>query len=149
MSDPVRFLTAFSQALSTVGALRRRASGDGPQRRSRVERLQELQAVQPQLQFTFLAGEVLFGTETVHAAGRVGMVAAVDQGRRSSGSSSPAPVERTNSRVSFPTSRSGSGSGRSSSADLWQMGESSIRLRPGHSGADDRPKRGAGPASPR
>jgi putative nucleotidyltransferase with HDIG domain len=67
MKDPVRFLAAFSQALSTTGLY-----GDGHPAAARtveaaLERLQELQEPNTTLQFTFLSGEVLFGSETVPA----------------------------------------------------------------------------------
>ena len=67
MSDPVRFLTALSQALSTMTLY-----GDDHPATARaldtaLERLSDLQSSRPQLQFTFLAGEVLFGNETVHS----------------------------------------------------------------------------------
>ena len=63
MSDPVQFLQALSQALSTLALY-----GGGHPAASRTaeaafERLLDLQAGRPQLEFTFLAGEVLFGDE--------------------------------------------------------------------------------------
>ncbi|HET6837335.1 MAG TPA: hypothetical protein VFH24_04775, partial [Gemmatimonadales bacterium] len=65
MSDPVRFLAAFSQALSTSGLY-----GDDHPATVRaiegaLERLNQLQSRSPRLEFTFLAGEVLYGSETV------------------------------------------------------------------------------------
>lgn len=65
MSDPVRFLTALSQALSTMGLY-----GDGHPVTARAAeiahaRLLELQANDPKVQITFLAGEVLCGQEVV------------------------------------------------------------------------------------
>jgi hypothetical protein len=65
MSDPVRFLTSLSQALSTMSLY----GDDHPATtrvvESAVERLRELQEPDPKLQFTFLSGEVLFGSEVV------------------------------------------------------------------------------------
>jgi putative nucleotidyltransferase with HDIG domain len=65
MTDPLRFLAAFSQTLSTLGLY----GDEHPATRraidSALERLHELQGSDPKLQFTFLTGEVLFGTETV------------------------------------------------------------------------------------
>ena len=62
MSPAVRFLTALSQALSTMSLY-----GDDHPATARsldgaLERLRELQEPDPKLQFTFLAGEVLVGT---------------------------------------------------------------------------------------
>ena len=56
MSDPVRFLTTLSQALSTMSLY-----GDDHPATTRVvdaalERLRELQEPEPKLQFTFLGG---------------------------------------------------------------------------------------------
>jgi putative nucleotidyltransferase with HDIG domain len=67
MSDPVRFLTAISQALSTMSLY-----GDEHPATAKVldvalERLSELQSSRTQLQFTFLSGEVLFCDEPVHS----------------------------------------------------------------------------------
>jgi putative nucleotidyltransferase with HDIG domain len=65
MTDPLRFLAAFSQTLSTLGLY----GDEHPATRraidSALERLHELQSSDPKLQFTFLTGEVLFGTDTV------------------------------------------------------------------------------------
>ena len=65
MNDPVRFLTALSQALATMSLY-----GDDHPATTRIvdsalERLRELQEPEPELQLTFLAGEVLFGSEVV------------------------------------------------------------------------------------
>jgi putative nucleotidyltransferase with HDIG domain len=61
MSDPVRFLTAFSQAISTLGLY-----GDDHPATVRAcdtayRHLTDLQPPSGQLEFTFLPGEVLFG----------------------------------------------------------------------------------------
>jgi hypothetical protein len=66
MSDPVRFLIAMSQALSTMGLY-----GDDHPATTRaldnaLERLRDLQGAKPKLHFTFLTGEVLVGSEMVH-----------------------------------------------------------------------------------
>jgi len=65
MSDPVRFLTAFSQALSTLGLY----GDEHPATRRACEtayrHLTDLQAVGGTLEFTFLPGEVLFGRDLV------------------------------------------------------------------------------------
>jgi putative nucleotidyltransferase with HDIG domain len=67
MSDPVRFLTGFSQAISTLALY-----GDGhPATERAVETayryLTDLQPDSSRLEFTFLPGEVLFGHEVVPA----------------------------------------------------------------------------------
>ena len=61
MSDPVRFLHSFAQALSTMTLY-----PEGHPARGRVvdaayEQLESLQRVEPQLQFSFLGSEVIFG----------------------------------------------------------------------------------------
>jgi putative nucleotidyltransferase with HDIG domain len=63
MSDPVRFLTALSHALSTMGLY-----GDGHPASSRAvegayRQLTDLQQRTPQLDFTFLPDEVMFGPD--------------------------------------------------------------------------------------
>jgi putative nucleotidyltransferase with HDIG domain len=67
MSDPVRFLTALSQALSTMSLYGDDHPATARALDSALERLRELQVPDPKLQFTFLAGEVVFGAEVVHA----------------------------------------------------------------------------------
>jgi HD-GYP domain-containing protein (c-di-GMP phosphodiesterase class II) len=65
MSDPVRFLTSFSQAVSTLGLY----GGDHPATVRACEtayrHLTDLQALSGKLDFTFLPGEVLFGRDLV------------------------------------------------------------------------------------
>jgi putative nucleotidyltransferase with HDIG domain len=68
MSDPVRFLTAFSQALSTLGLY----GADHPATVRACETayrhltdLQAASAASGRLEFTFLPGEVLFGRDLV------------------------------------------------------------------------------------
>ncbi|HEY9014077.1 MAG TPA: hypothetical protein VIM84_03320, partial [Gemmatimonadales bacterium] len=65
MTSPVRFLAAFSQALSTVGLYGDEHPATVRAIHTALERLQELQSSSPKLQFTFLSGEVLCGPETV------------------------------------------------------------------------------------
>lgn len=65
MSDPVRFLTALSQTLSSVALY-----GDDHPATARAQerahqRLLELQEAEPRLEFTFLGKEVLFGDEVM------------------------------------------------------------------------------------
>lgn len=63
MSDPVQFLQALSQALSTLGLYGAGHPATTRTAESAYERLVDLQSRRRQLQFTFLAGEVLFGDE--------------------------------------------------------------------------------------
>jgi putative nucleotidyltransferase with HDIG domain len=63
MSDPIRFLTGLSQALSTMGLY-----GEGHPASSRAvescyRQLADLQQRTPLLEFTFLPGEVMFGRD--------------------------------------------------------------------------------------
>src|SRR3954468_381628 len=128
MSDPVRFLIAMSQALSTMGLY-----GDDHPATARaldnaLERLRELQEPGPKLHFTFLAGEVLIGSEMIHQlegwewsarlvkAGieRIEFIDTVE----------PEPFARF---LAHLTIRLGIRSG-STSDDLWQMGESAIKF---------------------
>ncbi|MGH7500059.1 MAG: HD-GYP domain-containing protein [Gemmatimonadales bacterium] len=66
MSDPIRFLTALSQTLSSVALY-----GDDHPVTARAQerahqRLLELQSTTPRLEFTFLGKEVLFGDEVMN-----------------------------------------------------------------------------------
>jgi putative nucleotidyltransferase with HDIG domain len=63
VSDPVQFLQALSQALSTLALYGGGHPATTRTAESAFERLLDLQARRPQLEFTFLAGEVLFGDE--------------------------------------------------------------------------------------
>ena len=65
MNDPVRFLTAFSQALSTAGLYGDEHPVTVRAIETAVEHLHELQNANPRLEFTFLSGEVVFGSEAV------------------------------------------------------------------------------------
>jgi putative nucleotidyltransferase with HDIG domain len=67
MSEPARFLTAISQALSTMSLYGDEHPATARSLDTAFERLSELQSSNPQVQFTFLGGEVLFGNETVHS----------------------------------------------------------------------------------
>jgi putative nucleotidyltransferase with HDIG domain len=66
MSTPVRFLAALSQALSTMSLYGDDHPTTARSQDAALERLRELQEAEPKLQFTFLSGEVLFGSEVVH-----------------------------------------------------------------------------------
>ena len=63
MNDPVQFLQALSQALSTLGLYGAGHPAAARTAEAAYERLVDLQATRRHLQFTFLAGEVLFGDE--------------------------------------------------------------------------------------
>ena len=63
MSDPVRFLTAFSQALSTLALYGDGHPAAGQACEAAYRRLADLQPSSGRLEFTFLPGEVLFGPD--------------------------------------------------------------------------------------
>jgi putative nucleotidyltransferase with HDIG domain len=127
LSDPIRFLAAFSQALSTVGLYGEEHPATTRSIASAFDRLQELQGSKTSLQFTFLPGEVLCGSESVPelegwewsnrfiAAGieRIEFAEKVSQEQ----------LERFLVQLAV---RLGIRSG--SSTELWQMGNSGIRF---------------------
>lgn len=127
MNDPVRFLTALSQALATMSLY-----GDDHPATTRVvegalERLRELQEPEPKLHLTFLAGEVLCGSEVVQEL----------EGWEWSGRLTNAGIERIEFLKLVEPDQFGRflshlavrlGIRPASSADLWQMGESAIRF---------------------
>lgn len=61
MSDPVRFLTAFSQAISTLGLYGDQHPAAVRACETAYRHLSDLQPASGQVEFTFLPGEVLFG----------------------------------------------------------------------------------------
>jgi uncharacterized domain HDIG len=65
MSDPVRFLTTFSQALSTLGLYGADHPATARACDTAYRHLTELQTASGKLEFTFLPGEVLFGRDLV------------------------------------------------------------------------------------
>jgi putative nucleotidyltransferase with HDIG domain len=65
MNEPVRFLVALSQALSTMGLYGDEHPATARGVGNALERLSDLQELYPDPQFTFLPGEVLFGSESV------------------------------------------------------------------------------------
>jgi putative nucleotidyltransferase with HDIG domain len=128
MTNSVRFLTAFSQALSTMGLYGDEHPATARAQEAALDRVRDLQESTAKVQFTFLAGEVLFGTEPVHEL----------EGWEWSNRLVKAGIERiefleTVSPEQFArflshlTMRLGIRPG-STSDDLWQMGESSIRF---------------------
>jgi putative nucleotidyltransferase with HDIG domain len=126
MTDPVRFLTALTQALSTMSLY----GDDHPATTRGVEgaldRLRELQEPNPKLQFTFLSGEVLFGSEVVHELeGWEWSSRLVKAGVERIEFLSPVELDHFGRFLTHLAVRLGIRPG--SSADIWQMGESSIR----------------------
>ena len=127
MSDPVRFLTALSQTLSSVALY-----GDDHPVTARAQerahqRLLELQSSTPRLEFTFLGKEVLFGEDVM--AGLQGW----DWNTRLS----EAGIERLEftDRVDadqftrfLDQVAARLGLRPSMSAEVWQMGQSAIRF---------------------
>jgi putative nucleotidyltransferase with HDIG domain len=126
MSNSVRFLTALSQALSTMSLY-----GDDHPAAARavegaLERLREMQEPEPKLHFTFLAGEVLFGTEVVHELdGWEWSTRLVKAGVERIEFLSLVELDQFGRFLSHLAIRLGIRPG--SSSDIWQMGESSIR----------------------
>jgi putative nucleotidyltransferase with HDIG domain len=127
MTDPVRFLAAFSQALSTVGLY-----GDGHPVTARslataFERLQELQGSAAPLVFTFLAGEVLYGSETVpELEGWEWSSRFIHAGIERIEFTNTVTLEQLERFLIQLALRLGIRGG--SSGDLWQMGESGVRF---------------------
>lgn len=128
MSDPVRFLIAVSQALSTMGLY-----GDDHPATARaldnaLERLRELQEPSPKLHFTFLAGEVLIGSEMVpELEGWEWSARLVRAGIERIEFTDTVQPEQFARFLSQLTIRLGIRSGPTSN-DLWQMGESAIKF---------------------
>jgi hypothetical protein len=127
VSDPVRFLAAFSQALSTVGLYGDEHPATIRAVAGALERLHELQGASPQLQFTFLLGEVLYGSETVPEL----------EGWEWSSRFIKAGVERIEFTEEVQPDQFGRflshlairlGMRNGSTSDLWQIGESPIRF---------------------
>jgi putative nucleotidyltransferase with HDIG domain len=63
MSDPVRFLTSFTQALSTLGLYGEDHPATARACDTAYRQLVDLQSASARLEFTFLPGEVLFGRD--------------------------------------------------------------------------------------
>jgi hypothetical protein len=127
VTNPVRFLAAFSQALSTVGLYGDEHPATVRAIHAALERLQELQSSSPKLQFTFLAGEVLCGSEAV----------AELEGWEWSSRFIKAGIERiefTQTVQLEPFTRFLNqlavrlGIRNGSSSELWQVGDSAIRF---------------------
>jgi putative nucleotidyltransferase with HDIG domain len=142
MSDPLPFLAAFSQALSTVGLYGNEHPATVRATETALERLRELQSSNQHLQFTFLSGEVLYGAETVPEL----------EGWEWSTRFIKAGIDR----IEFTDAVQLDGFARflmhlavrlgmrtASSSDLWQMGESSIRFGQVTVGHDQAPPKEA------
>jgi putative nucleotidyltransferase with HDIG domain len=127
MTTPVRFLTSLSQALSTMSLYGDDHPTTARGRDAALERLRELQEPDPKLQFTFLSGEVLFGSEVVHEleswewSSRL-----VKAGVERIEFLSPVEADQFDRFLSHLAGRLGIRP--ASTVDLWQMGESPIRF---------------------
>ena len=127
MIDPVRFLAAFSQALSTVGLYGDNHPATARSITTAFERLQELQGSSAQLRFTFLPGEVLFDSESVpELEGWEWSSRFIRAGIERVEFTAAVTLEQFERFLTHLAVRLGIRSG--SSADLWQMGESDIRF---------------------
>ena len=126
MNDPVRFLTALTQALSTMSLYGDDHPATTRGLESALERLRELQESDPKLQFTFLSGEVVFGSEVVHELESWEWSSRfVKAGVERIEMLSPVDVDQFGRFLSHLAIQLGLRQG--SSADIWQMGESPIR----------------------
>ncbi len=127
MSDPVRFLSALSQALSTMSLYGDEHPATARAVDAALEHLRELQAPDPKLQFTFLSGEVLYGSEVVHELeGWEWSSRLVNGGIERIEFLLPVQADQLSRFLSHLAVRLGIRP--ASSADLWQMGESAIRF---------------------
>jgi putative nucleotidyltransferase with HDIG domain len=138
MSDPVRFLAAFSQALSTMGLYGDEHPATTRAVETALERLSELQDPYPNLRFTFLPGEVLFGSEAIpELEGWEWSTRLIEAGIERIEFTDKVEVERFGRFLSNIAVRLGIRT--ASSTDVWQMGESPIRFGQVTLG-QDRPK---------
>jgi putative nucleotidyltransferase with HDIG domain len=127
MSDPIRFLTAFSQALSTMGLYGDEHPATARAVDTAVERLHELQSSDPKLQFTFLSGEVLFGQDTVPTLESWEWCSRlIKAGVERLEFKERVDADQFTKFLSHLAIRLGIRS--ASTADLWQMGDSAIRF---------------------
>jgi putative nucleotidyltransferase with HDIG domain len=127
MSDPVRFLTALSQALSAVALYGDEHPATSRALETAVERLAELQSSKAQVRFTFLGGEVLFGNEPVPSLENwEWSKRLVSAGIERIEFLEPVQRDQFERFLGHLAVRLGVRSG--SSSDLWQMGQPSIRF---------------------
>jgi putative nucleotidyltransferase with HDIG domain len=127
MTDPVRFLAAFSQTLSTMGLYGDEHPATARAVETGLERLRELQDPYPNLQFTFLPGEVLFGSEALpDLEGWEWSTRFIKAGIERIEFTDKVEAEQFGRFLSIVAVRLGIRP--ASSTDLWQMGESPIRF---------------------
>jgi putative nucleotidyltransferase with HDIG domain len=127
MKDPVRFLAAFSQALSTTGLYGEDHPATARAVDGALERLQELQGADGHLQFTFLNGEVLFGSDTIPTLENwEWCTRLIRAGIERMEFNDTIPPEQFTRFLAHLAVRLGMRS--ASTADLWQMGASAIRV---------------------
>ena len=127
MSDPVRFLAAFSQALSTVGLYGEEHPATARAVATALDRLQELQSTTRDLEFTFLAGEVLFGSETIpELEGWEWSTRFIEAGIERIEFTEIVSLDELERFLAQLAVRLGIRSG--STSDLWQMGGSAIKF---------------------
>jgi putative nucleotidyltransferase with HDIG domain len=127
MTDPVRFLAAFSQALSTMALYGDEHPATARAVDGALERLEELQSFSPKLRFTFLTGEVLFESETVPALeGWEWCDRLIKAGIQRLEFVGPVDQDRFTRFLALLAVRLDIRSG--STTDVWQMGESPIRF---------------------
>jgi putative nucleotidyltransferase with HDIG domain len=127
MTDPVRFLAAFSQALSTVGLYGDEHPATARSVAAALDHLQELQSSGRQLRFTFLAGEVLYGSEAVpELEGWEWSTRFIGAGIERIEFTDAVTLEQLERFLVQLAVRLGIRSG--SSSDLWQMGDSAIKF---------------------
>jgi putative nucleotidyltransferase with HDIG domain len=128
VTNSVRFLTALSQALSTMGLYGDEHPATARAQEAALDRVRELQESTPKVQFTFLAGEVLFGIEPVRELeGWEWSTRLVRAGIERIEFLDSVQPEQFARFLSHLTVRLGIRQG-STNDDLWQMGESSIRF---------------------
>src|SRR5919112_1343030 len=127
MTDPVRFLSAFSQALSTVGLYGDQHPATARSIATAFERLSELQSSTGHLRFTFLAGEVLYGSETIsELEGWEWSTRFINAGIERLEFTDSVTLEQLERFLTQLAVQLGIRKG--SSSELWQMGQSGIRF---------------------
>ncbi|HET8622359.1 MAG TPA: HD domain-containing phosphohydrolase [Gemmatimonadales bacterium] len=126
MSSAVRFLTAFSQALSNLSLYGEAHPAARRSVETATDRLGELQETHPQPQFTFLPGEVLFGSDPLHELGawEWGQRLA-DAGVQRLEFAGPVPADEMERFLDHLAARFGWRS--TETCEVWQMGLSNIR----------------------
>lgn len=127
MTDPVRFLTAFSQALSTLGLYGDEHPATARACETAYRHLTDLQATSDRLEFTFLPGEVLFGRDLLSGLDGWEWSTRFVQGAierlEVTGPVAPDHFERFLNQAAAAV-----GLGRSVSAGAWQAGPATIQF---------------------